>query len=787
MRENTTMPREIEFTRRETELKEMKEALEQNSIVAYYCFDNSGLSQFLKKLCIDMNTEKQLCFYIDCEKQTSVAVQIAEQIFSECDENQLKKYTIDGGEVLTQVLKSLVSSASVLTFLSPAANIGKVSVDLINAIKNTLDVDIDHLSDYKIEKALISMFHKMDASGKGQSACILLDNAGALSAVSLEFVAKLFPINNMKILLTLPQRHGHVGAEILSKLSFENFIPYTMKKTFQRPDNYLISGLFQYYKKPIEEGYYNIFEKYDRDIHIIMSFIRGFNMNFIQLNKESLCILKIMLTLDTYINIDILYRVFEKAMHAPFGVSNENFKLTIDQLVKSNIIEVDSEQNVHLNKNLVTEQEVAVSLIEKLTISRYIIESFEMHKSEMTIPQLKFAIHNLDKDYNRRKTYILLLLHKQKGKEKIEQPYLDMLFYLDNKEDLIQVCSLYYNMQVYDVPYLKLQQHPKFLCERECQILLALLQERMHKEDYCQKLWELVYSSSNINEKCLIMAVLFTALYNDGENQQCNDILYNKDFKYYYENFQESQYYHFLLRNISYYMEDVEIGIRNYNYCLTKFKNSDPVNYNRTVSNFVGYLMKYEHNSHAKIILQDKIKEVKSILEFNDSRYLYLNMNYGIYLMRELDEDPTQYFEVFLSDSGTTETPYIYARINQALYVAKKDPAKSLSLLDEIFYDSIDGSNVTPTKILYKINRILVEYMNGMCNTTLLNEIKNEPLRGDVKDAEAIYSFYSHRFVNKIEFQDSDWKAQFHPGCIFYHGFDAELVLSTLAKPSFNI
>ncbi|MDE6846422.1 MAG: hypothetical protein K2J99_11760, partial [Lachnospiraceae bacterium] len=238
---------------------------------------------------------------------------------------------------------------------------------------------------------------------------------------------------------------------------------------------------------------------------------------------------------------------------------------------------------------------------------------------------------------------------------------------------------------------------------------------------------------------------------------------------------------------VSYYIEDVEIGIQNYNYCLSKFKNSDLVNYNRTVSNFVGYLMKHDDNPYAKIILQEKIKEVQSILEFNDTKYLYLNMNYGIYLMRELDEDPTQYFEVFLSDAGTTETPYIYARINQALYVAKKDPVKSLALLDEIFYESIDSSKVTPTKILYKINRMLVEYMNGLCNTKLLEEIKAEPLRGDTKDAQKIYSFYTQRFSNNIKFESSDWKEQFHPGWIFYHGFDAELVLSTLDKPSCKI
>lgn len=774
------MPREIEFTRREDELKEAKDALAQNSFVAYYCFDNSGISQFLKKLCLDLNTEEEFCFYIDCRKQESVAVQIAEQIFSVCEENRLKSYTIDGGEVLTQILKSLVSSASTLSFLSPLANIGKIAVDLINVIKDTIDVDINHLSDYKIEKAMVYMFQKMERNNKTQSVYILLDNASDLSPVSLEFVAKLFPVSNIKILLTLPQTPYYSGNETLSKLSYETYVPYTMENIFKRPDNYLITGLFQYYRKPIEEEYYNIFERYDRNIHIIMSYIRGFNMNFIQLDKESICILKIMLTLGTYINIKILYHVFVKVMHIPFEFPYEQFAKITKRLKNRDIIDIDAHQDIHLNRNLVTEQEVKVSLIEKLTISRYIIESFEMNKSEMTIPQLKFAIHSLDKDYNRRKEYILLLLHKQKEQQKVEQQYLDMLFCLQRKEDLIQVCSMYYNMQIYDVPSMRLKQHPDFIQERECQILLALLQERMHEGDYCQKLWELMYTSHSIDEKCLIMAVLFTALYNDGENQQCNDILTNTSFEYYYENFDSSQYYHFLLRNISYYMEDVETGIQNYNYCLSKFKNSDPVNYNRTVSNFVGYLIKNESDTHAKIILQEKIKEVKKILEFNDSKYLYLNMNYGIYLMRETEENPTQYFDVFLSDSGTTETPYIYARINQALYVAKKDPANALSLLDEIFCESIADSNVTPTKILYKINRMLVEYMNGIYNTKLLNEIKNEPLRGDVKDAQKIYDFYSHQFTNNIKFEDSDWKEQFHPGCIFYHGFDAELILSTL-------
>ena len=239
-----------------------------------------------------------------------------------------------------------------------------------------------------------------------------------------------------------------------------------------------------------------------------------------------------------------------------------------------------------------------------------------------------------------------------------------------------------------------------------------------------------------------------------------------------------------MLRNVSYYMDDVDEGIRSYTYCLTKFKNSDPVNYNKTLSNFIGYLMKQIIQKPALTMLKSKIKEAKSILEFNDPKYLYLNINYGIYLMLETDDDPTPYFDSILYNSGTTETPYIYARINQALYIAKNDPAKALSYLDEIFYTLICDSNVVPTKIFYKINRLLVEYMNNINDKKLLEEIKSSPLRGDEKYTNKLYSFYTYRFKNKIKYKVTDWKKCFLPGYIFYHGFDAELLISSLAMPS---
>lgn len=77
--------------------------------------------------------------------------------------------------------------------------------------------------------------------------------------------------------------------------------------------------------------------------------------------------------------------------------------------------------------------------------------------------------------------------------------------------------------------------------------------------------------------------------------------------------------------------------------------------------------------------------------------------------------------------------------------------------------------------------------MNDINNIELLEEIKSTPLRGDEKYTNNLYDFYSYRFENKIKYKDSDWKKCFLPGYIFYHGFDAEVLMSSLASPSSRI
>lgn len=774
---------EFRFVCREEELHFVQEALEKEKFVIYYYFNDSGLTHYLKKMSLNLNTNSEVCFYIDCAKSQSIAIQIATQIVSSSDKRKLYKYTQNEGLVIKKVIDSLTTSIDIIPFV----NVGELMSGFTTAIKNTLDTDIEHLSDYKIEKAIINMLKQIEKKGKIKKLFFLIDDISSLKAESLDFVSKIIDYNSVSVLVTVPNNHINMGTETLSKICSNSLEPFELDKIFERPNDNMIRGLYRCYNRNFDEKYLNIFNRYERNIHIIMSYIHGFHMDFMQLDKNATFLLKIMLILNTSINIKLLYYIYIKSIPLNKDMDFSNFKKFINVLINHGFLSMNQCNYIYLNRNIVNEDDLKITLVERLTISRDIIDVFETYKNELTISQLKFAIHNLDKDYSRRKSYILVLLKKEKLNGYVEQQYLDMLFYLDNKIDLINVCSMYYDLQVYDVPLLRIQQHTDFIAERECQDLIALLQERLHKNNYCEKLWQQVNSSINIDEQCLLMSVLFTALFNNGENNKCLKILNDINYKFYYKKFIKSNYYHFLLRNVSYYMDNIEEGIHSYNYCLAKFRNSDPVNYNRTLSNFIGYLMKQIDKKIAISILKNKIEEAKSILEFNDPKYLYLNINYGIYLMLETNEDPTQYFESILFNSGTTETPYIYARINQALYIAKNDPAKALDCLDEIFYTLINDSNVVPTKIFYKINRLLVEYMNNINNVSLLEEIKSMPLRGDKKYTNKLYSFYTYRFKNKIKYRPSDWKKCFLPGYIFYHGFDAELLMSSFAIPSSRI
>lgn len=242
----------------------------------------------------------------------------------------------------------------------------------------------------------------------------MIDDISSSQPESLEFIAKIMDFNIVNVLVTIPNNHINIGAENLSKICSNTFEPFELDKVFERPSDDMIKGLYRCYDCSFDEKYLNVFNRYERNIHIIMSYIRGFHMDFMRLDKNSILLLKIMLILNTSIYIKTLNAIYNKSLHLSSNMDDSNFKIFINTLINRGFLGIDQYDYIHLNHNIISEDEIKITLVERLTISRDIIDIFERCKTELTISQLKFAIHNLDKDYSRRKSYILVLLKKRK-------------------------------------------------------------------------------------------------------------------------------------------------------------------------------------------------------------------------------------------------------------------------------------------------------------------------------------------------------------------------------------
>lgn len=756
------------FLKREEELNIIHSNFYNKRILLLNANNRSGLTCFLKKICTNLCERKKLCFYIDGEEKRSFAEQVLFQVFSSVSysdlEEKLKKHPKK--DIIKAVIKMVLYP---LDMIPVPSNIGSTIANILDCIEQTIDVDIDHISDYKYEKALHELFRSVN-----DEIYFIVDNPAQLSRESYNYISKIMVRFDIRMVIAFPKCTYEKKMEIISK-----FLPNAFSETkeiekyFDRPDDSLIRALFDYYEKDFEDNYISFFEKYDRNIHVIMSFINGFDMNISRIREEELYILKIMMIIDSKISIDILLQIFRKKNLNYEECTNSQFNLFCNSLCQYGFINIHNLNILSLNKNFINELVIDISFVERQIIIQNCIEVFS--NCDITEDHCKFAIENLSKDYSKRKYFILKLIRLQDMHSEIDSRYLDMIFAPEDKKELITLCSLYYNLHIFDAPYLRLQQYNQYKGDRQYDILIALVMERLHLDDYPQKIEELVNLSVNKEEQCLLLSVLFVAYLNTNNDNKRNEILCNESSRYYYKNYSDTKVFPYLLRNISYYITDIQESIKNFDYCLHTFKSSDPVNYNRTMSNFICYLMKYDENYMAKQILDSKMVEINKILTFNDSKYSYLNVNYGLYLMKYNRGNPEDYFKSIVYSSGTTETPYIYAQINLAIYILKSNPLRAMEILNILEYH-IKKTTVIMTRQFYNINRCLVEYANGIKNYKLIDQLKGQTFRGDPNYMTKLYSIYKERFDNEVPYTLQDWYELYCPGYLFYRYFDIRML-----------
>lgn len=769
---------EFKFVKRDNEIEAVTKSLSEYNLVILDSMDKSGLSHFLKRTMQLLWSENSVCFYIDGKSDLSLSKQVIGQVtlFSQNDKSKNNKITkllnrTKTGDVFFDIFSSCLYSLDMIPYLS---GIGSVANGLLTSIKNTIDSDKNHIDDFKTEKAIDDFLERIHQK-LGKQIYFLIDNPYEMKAFDVSFLTKIINEHHLKVLFALNHNNHVENAEFVSNMKLSKCASVPM--CFLRPDDELIIALFECYDKKFDKNLMTFFENHDRNIHIIMSTIYGNALDIKHIDDKTSYLLKVLLTINTSVPQKILFsilkmqnlRTMEETEHELLNRCSSAVKLN---LVHKTIYNIDIGEAYYLDKYYDFSNIIDITYAEKNKIISDAITVMDYCTENLSIDLLTFAIDNLEHDYSHSKKYILTLIRKQNRNNYINFSYLDKLNYFEDIDELLYVCTIYYNNGIYDKPYRLLQMHKNFARKSSYKIANALICERLHIDKYVEQLERLVESSKCKEKKCLLISVLFVAYLNSDDSKKylC---FFDELNKYYYKNYESCENYHYLLRNLSYYIEDITIATRNYEQCLGAFYLKDPVNYNRTISNYLCYLMRHDFDNSITDKLYTIAETAQKILEYNDEKYVYLNNNYGIYLMRYTIQDPTAYFSCIPYSTGTTETPYIYAQVNLALYYERTDPALALYTMRNI-EKLVEKTSVPRTKQFYNINLAMIEYSNGIFPQKLIQEIRNKPLRGNMLYADKICTTYvSMNETNKC-LSDKDRNILSLPGYLFYRYFDAE-------------
>jgi len=785
--------------------------LKNSKLCILYSQDKSGLSHFLKQTqrVISRNNDspnKWYCFYIDSRCKDSIATQIVKQILNASNYHENTISRIITKKQFKGIIQSILNSISItfnIGFTSTRVNVGELLEKLVSSIEDTLNVDLAHSGDYKLELAVIKILEKIEQLEPEARLFYLFDNA-ELIRIS-DFERMLVKHSTSRVLFAFSANTGL--EEKSKKISSISMKPQHISWTFEYPDDDFIIKIFKELNGinvSKNDSLLNEIKMHGRNIHIIMGLVNEVEN---PMDEDMLDILKILSVVNKYneyikhpvmLSKDMIFKIVTH-YQLKFERADENLFINkINSLVKYGLINM---QDDFLQQRNSSYAELSLSPREIIQIPHSILNIFEEHKHTFTIEQCKYAIMQYRESRNptATKNYVLNLLDLERSnsqmgrktyKSEIKQDFLDLVSSFNSLSELLKICVAYYNQLNYLIPLehmvSKDNKHLRTENPRAYDTMLVLLQERLHKGKYASELQKLVKTTSNINEKCLLAAVLFVARLNSNEKGIANfkEILEEKSSELYYKNFRESKYYSYLLNSIGFYIKSPAEGISNYESLLTSFRGRDVISYNRTISNYLCYLM---HNSQCSPLANNRLiniaKEAEHILNYYDERWKLLNINYGLYLMMTNTGNAHDYFDRIPLEPVTSPTSYIFSQINKAMYFAKHgDKNKAFSLLDSIYEQYISLTSVPHTEGLYYVNRSLLEYINNDEAIISADEITVARLRGDIDTRNQLVKFYKDMNNLMITYTDDFWEKLFKLGYVFYRNIDPSLLLSEIIQ-----
>lgn len=146
--------------------------------------------------------------------------------------------------------------------------------------------------------------------------------------------------------------------------------------------------------------------------------------------------------------------------------------------------------------------------------------------------------------------------------------------------------------------------------------------------------------------------------------------------------------------------------------------------------------------------------------------------------MNFTDENPISYLNMISEDESGSETPFIYSKINLALYYAKI----SSPMANTEFYEAkelVDKSPIPQTKRFFEINQLLYLYMKNVNIYNYLENLDTTPFRNSDTYVEDLAIKYLEKLDNHEEYMSKDWEYLFCPGYLFYRYYDVKLLINT--------
>ncbi|HEM3438060.1 TPA: hypothetical protein U1B14_000628 [Streptococcus suis] len=718
--------------------------------------DESGLSYFLKHTTKFFNSQKLTSFYISGDEK--IAKQIFRQIFNaitiEEVEKKISKYSKK--DVILAVLKTMVYPLDNIPFIP---NIGSSIVNIIDCIDSTLNVDAIHYEDYRLELALIEYLNKINPR-------IALIIEG-LDERNIDFLKVLIQ-HKVDLIIAVPNRDKDKIIRFLSKSEISN--PYKWEKKFLRPDNYETLRFFESYQIQLDNQSLSKISASNFSIHAIMSCINKYDFDR-KLTVFEQIIIGALTQLNCPLPLEFLEKVYRTYHQKTLTLSTENADMseTFDKLSQDGFIEfLDSGKVILAN----TGHSFVQSQVEERLLVNAIVDVIT-NTEELSVELCKYGIRHSDKQLSKKKYFLFELLKIQK--DKIDTDYLLQLVSceLDNLTEFLTLGRLLYNRFYFKEASQLLQKYAQYRDERSYQLLKALVNERLRTKDHLELLHHLLDTSVDDDEKCLLLSNLFVAYINSNNFAGYREIL-NKSGKFYHKNFLSSKHYPYLLRNVAFYLP-FEEGMVAYQSSLTFFRGIDIINYNRTLSNYICFLMEFHTIEQAREELQNLESEIQQILVLKDNRYEYLYNNFSLYLMNFTDQNPIPYFNMISEDETGSETPFIYSRINLVLYLAKVSPLEANILFSQV-KSLVDKSSVHQTKRFFEINQLFYLYMNDVDISEYLGTLDTSPFRNDDHYVEELAFHYLQKIEEGQKYTDSDWKTLFCPGYLFYRYYDVKLL-----------